>query len=860
MAPPSPDQRPSFSPITRQHSRSSSQLATFGSLSLTTSLSPSRRTGGGVTPPASAGTGTRSPRYSARSLTGSPERSDGGLQLTSEPMMVMGSSEGEGTSGEQEDSDDDEAPSPNGLQIHNGRLATRRATSPSLARLDTREAALLPPTDPSTPANISFPDTSTGLAQLIQQKRRQASAPYFASARSNSPFSPGAGFGFSGLSSATHSGEGRSGWVGGWGAAPPGEERRARSRVASRRGTVGGLHLGSLTVPESFEEAGMVMTPTTEEWRQLGGQLTALADSRAREARDASEKRNGTRTPTSVHSSGVNSVSTSSSSSSIDLTHDIPSIQPSIHASQTLPSTPPKAGYLSLTDPPTPPPEQVKSSFSYQTSRSGFTHQPAVSVHLNTPTAPSTAPIPSSSTFTPGHRSQHSESSLRPNLTRGSLSTPTGTPVEGTPASTAVDSGNPFDQVPLEQLIHQRPISPVQLDRRNNLGPVDPRSYSAVTGLRDISHFVIESEAGKGAYGTVVKAREKGPEGQAVGPELIIKYIIKQRILADCWKKHKILGPIPIEVHVLDHLRRVPYMPRPPGRRRPGGGFMRPVGVMARRDSAPSIKEGTITGHPNICGMLDFFEDGEFYYLVMPQAGADPDNPSAPGGQDLFDYVDIHPDGLSPLTIRRIFSQISDAIFFLHEHGIVHRDIKDENVVLDHEGNVQLIDFGSAAYVKDGKKFDTFSGTLDFAAPEVLRGARYGGKEQDLWALGVLLYVLICGECPFWSPDEAMTGLVEGSRALQSLRSKFPSSPSSTSSSNSSAIPHDSSSSSLETRSETELLDDAIDLVMRCLEIEPSNRPTADLVCDHRFTLGAGGWKGFRGWEEADDDGSTEGE
>lgn len=97
----------------------------------------------------------------------------------------------------------------------------------------------------------------------------------------------------------------------------------------------------------------------------------------------------------------------------------------------------------------------------------------------------------------------------------------------------------------------------------------------------------------------------------------------------------------------------------------------------------------------------------------MPQAGADPDNPSSPGGQDLFDFVDIHPDGLSPLTIRRIFSQISDAIFFLHEHGIVHRDIKDENVVLDHEGNVQLIDFGSAAYVKDGKKFDTFSGTLE---------------------------------------------------------------------------------------------------------------------------------------------------
>lgn len=58
-------------------------------------------------------------------------------------------------------------------------------------------------------------------------------------------------------------------------------------------------------------------------------------------------------------------------------------------------------------------------------------------------------------------------------------------------------------------------------------------------------------------------------------------------------------------------------MARPPGRRKPGGGgFMKPVGMGQRRDSAPSLKEGTLTGHPNICGMLDFFEDGEFYYLV----------------------------------------------------------------------------------------------------------------------------------------------------------------------------------------------------------------------------------------------------
>lgn len=152
----------------------------------------------------------------------------------------------------------------------------------------------------------------------------------------------------------------------------------------------------------------------------------------------------------------------------------------------------------------------------------------------------------------------------------------------------------------------------------------------------------------------------------------------------------------------------------------------------------------------------------------MPAATASPiaeSDGSTRHGQDLFDFVDAHPDGLPPSPIQRILSQIADAVYFLHEHSIVHRDIKDENCVLDPDGNVRLIDFGSAAYVKEGRKFDTFSGTLEcvsslcfctftkltvslprsFAAPEVLKGARYSGKEQDIWALGVLGYVLICG-------------------------------------------------------------------------------------------------------------------
>lgn len=98
----------------------------------------------------------------------------------------------------------------------------------------------------------------------------------------------------------------------------------------------------------------------------------------------------------------------------------------------------------------------------------------------------------------------------------------------------------------------------------------------------------------------------------------------------------------------------------------------------------------------------------------MPCAGGNElDDEGSQSGQDLFDLVEACPDGLAIASAHRIFSQVADAVCFLHDHGIVHRDIKDENIVLDLEGNVQVIDFGSAAYVKEGRKFDTFSGTLE---------------------------------------------------------------------------------------------------------------------------------------------------
>ncbi|TGJ84538.1 hypothetical protein E0Z10_g4219 [Xylaria hypoxylon] len=224
---------------------------------------------------------------------------------------------------------------------------------------------------------------------------------------------------------------------------------------------------------------------------------------------------------------------------------------------------------------------------------------------------------------------------------------------------------------------------------------------------KTIDSFVILEDMGQGAYGQVKLARYKHNGGKKV----VLKYVTKRRILVDTWTRDRRLGTVPLEIHVLDYLQR------------------------------DGLK------HPNIVEMEDFFEDETNYYIEMTPHGLP--------GMDLFDYIELRAN-MDEDECRSIFVQVAKAIHHLHTKAkVVHRDIKDENVVLDGEGNIKLIDFGSAAYIKSGP-FDVFVGTIDYAAPEVLAGNPYGGKEQDVWALGILLYTIIYKENPFYSIDEIM--------------------------------------------------------------------------------------------------------
>ena len=152
--------------------------------------------------------------------------------------------------------------------------------------------------------------------------------------------------------------------------------------------------------------------------------------------------------------------------------------------------------------------------------------------------------------------------------------------------------------------------------------------------------------------------------------------------------------------------------------------------------------------HPNITKVEAVFENNEFFQLVMPKHGS---------GMNLFEFIDRRPQ-LDEALVAYMFSQLVDAVAYLHDQNIVHRDIKDENIVLDDRFNIKMIDFGAAKPMVEGELFSTFSGTIEYCSPEILLGERYRGTEADVFSTGVTLYTLLFGESPFFDLEETLAG------------------------------------------------------------------------------------------------------
>ncbi|KAF7280261.1 uncharacterized protein LOC143204721 [Rhynchophorus ferrugineus] len=142
--------------------------------------------------------------------------------------------------------------------------------------------------------------------------------------------------------------------------------------------------------------------------------------------------------------------------------------------------------------------------------------------------------------------------------------------------------------------------------------------------------------------------------------------------------------------------------------------------------------------HPHIIKLYQVMETKNMIYLVSEYASQG----------EIFDYIARY-GRMSEDHARIKFWQILSAVEYCHNRNIVHRDLKAENLLLDSNNNIKIADFGFSNYYTAGGQLSTWCGSPPYAAPEVFEGKKYVGPEIDIWSLGVVLYVLVCGALPF---------------------------------------------------------------------------------------------------------------
>ncbi|XP_078521701.1 testis-specific serine/threonine-protein kinase 2 [Lissotriton helveticus] len=152
----------------------------------------------------------------------------------------------------------------------------------------------------------------------------------------------------------------------------------------------------------------------------------------------------------------------------------------------------------------------------------------------------------------------------------------------------------------------------------------------------------------------------------------------------------------------------------------------------------------SVVNHRAIIRTYEIFETSEGKVYIVMELGVQ---------GDLLEFIKSR-GSLPEELARKMFLQLSSAIKYCHDIDIVHRDLKCENLLLDKEFNVKVSDFGFAKRcTKDdhGKIHlsKTFCGSAAYAAPEVLQGIAYQPKVCDIWSLGVILFIMVCGTMPY---------------------------------------------------------------------------------------------------------------
>ena len=147
--------------------------------------------------------------------------------------------------------------------------------------------------------------------------------------------------------------------------------------------------------------------------------------------------------------------------------------------------------------------------------------------------------------------------------------------------------------------------------------------------------------------------------------------------------------------------------------------------------------------HPNIVQLYETITTDNHIYIIMEYVE----------GKHLFQYIESKVC-LNEEKSSALFRQIISVMEYIHTLGIVHRDIKPDNILLDKsKNNLKIVDFGLSNSYKHGDLLRTPCGSPCYAAPEIISGKHYNGLYSDLWSCGIVLYCMLTGRLPFDDPD-----------------------------------------------------------------------------------------------------------
>ena len=151
-----------------------------------------------------------------------------------------------------------------------------------------------------------------------------------------------------------------------------------------------------------------------------------------------------------------------------------------------------------------------------------------------------------------------------------------------------------------------------------------------------------------------------------------------------------------------------------------------------------------VQGVSGVIQLIEYFErsDSFVYILERPEHS-----------KDMFDFI-TEKKRMSEVLAVKLFKQIVQTIVDCHKQGVIHRDIKDENILVNHKAEtIRLIDFGSGGFLHDDYYTD-FEGTRVYAPPEWISCGRYKANPATVWSLGILLFDMVQGDIPFEKDEE----------------------------------------------------------------------------------------------------------